>query len=250
MEIQSRKAYIMEKIITMENLHNFAYCNHRICKKPIKGLVVSFFGLYGCDMYDTDTPEGERYAGEGILYLVPYQNPWAWMNKQCVAFTDELMDVLFKAYDLPEDLPVISTGCSMGGLSALVYMAYSKRIPAACVANCPVCDMPFHFTERADLPRTIYSAVYNYDCTLDEALRSLSPLHLTDKLPNKARYYIFHCEKDGAVNKEKHSDRLVEKMKNSHTIEYFTVPDRGHCDLTPEMWEKYHECAICAVLEA
>ena len=45
MEIQSRKAYIMEKIITMENLHNFAYCNHKICKKPIKGIVVSFFGF-------------------------------------------------------------------------------------------------------------------------------------------------------------------------------------------------------------
>ncbi|MBQ7922948.1 MAG: prolyl oligopeptidase family serine peptidase [Clostridia bacterium] len=240
----------MEKIITMQNLYNFAYCNHNICTKPIKGIVVSFFGLYCCDMYDDSNADGKRYAKEGILYLVPYQNPWAWMNRQNVDYTDELLDVLFKEYDLPEDLPVISTGGSMGGLSALVYMAYAKRTPVACVANCPVCDMPFHFTERPDLPRTIYSAIYTYDCTLDEALRSLSPLHLADKLPKESKYYIFHCDKDGAVNKEKHSDRLVEKMKGSHTVEYFAVPGRGHCDLTPEMWEKYHECAIKSVLEA
>lgn len=240
----------MEKIITMQNLHNFAYCNNNICEKPIKGIAVSFFGLYGTDMYDDTNTDGQRFAKEGILYLVPYQNPWAWMNKQNVDYTDELLDVLFKAYDLPENLPIISTGGSMGGLSALVYMAYAKRTPTACVANCPVCDMPFHFTERPDLPRTIYSAIANYDCTLDEALRSLSPLHLVDKLPKESKYYIFHCDKDGAVNKEKHSDRFVEKMKESHTLEYFVVPGRGHCDLTPEMWDKYNECIINSVKEA
>ena len=58
-----------------------------------------------------------------------------------------------------ENIPVVSTGGSMGGQSALVYCAYSKRTPVACVANCPVCDTVFHFTERPDLPRTLYSAV-------------------------------------------------------------------------------------------
>ena len=237
----------MEKIISINNLRSFAYCNNHICIKPIKGVVISFFGLSNTTMFPEDTEEGCRYAEKGILYLVPYQNPWAWMNKQNVDFTDELVDVLFKEYDLPNNTPVISTGRSMGGLSALVYMAYAKRTPVACVANCPVCDLPYHFTERPDLPRTLYSAFATYEGTLKEALSSASPLHLIDNMPVKADYYIFHCEEDKSVNKQKHSDRFVEKMLLNHRIEYYPVPERGHCDLTEEMLEKYHECILKSV---
>ena len=168
----------MEKIITINNLRNFAYCNNQICIKPIKGMVVSFFGLGGATIFNEDTEEGCRYAEKGILYLVPYQNPWAWMNKQTVDYIDELIDVLFKEYNLPGDLPIISAGGSMGGLSALVYTTYAKRTPVACVANCPVCDLPYHFTERPDLPRTLYSAFATYEGTMEDALRSASPLQL------------------------------------------------------------------------
>lgn len=232
----------MEKIITIENLHYFAYCNRNICTKPIRGLVISFFGLGGAAMYNEDTKEGLMYAEKGILYLVPYHNPWAWMNRQTVALTDELIDVLFEAYNLPETLPIVSTGGSMGGLSALVYTAYAKRVPVACVANCPVCDLPYHYTERPDLPRTLYSAFATYEGTLETALRSASPTHLVDKMPVASDYYIFHCEKDLAVNKQKHSDLFVEKMLTNHHAEYYAVPERGHGDLTEEMWELYHKC--------
>ena len=196
----------MEKIITIENLRSFAYCNNQICKKPIKGIAISFFGLCCDSMFFEDTEDGIRFAENGILYVVPYQNPWAWQNKQNVSYTDEILDVLFKEYNLPDDLPIVSTGGSMGGLSALVYMAYAKRTPVACVANCPVCDLPYHYTERPDLPRTLYSAFYNYDCSLQDALKSASPLDLVDKMPVNSRYYVFHCEADNAVNKQKHSD--------------------------------------------
>lgn len=234
----------MEKIIDFGNLRSFAYCNSLICKKPIRGIAIHFSGLGGASMYHEETDEGVRYAKEGILYVVPYQNPWAWQNRQNVAYTDEIIDVLFKEFGLPEDLPIISTGNSMGGLSALVYMVYAKRTPAACVANCPVCDLPNHFTERPDLPRTLYSAFYNYDCSLEEALRSASPLHLTYKMPKNAKYHIFHCEEDKAVNKQLHSDRFVEKMKEDHEIYYYEVPGRGHCDLTDEMRKLYADMII------
>ena len=135
----------MEKIITIENLRNFAYCNNQICKKPIKGIAISFSGLGGASMFSEETEDGIRLAENGILFVVPYQNPWAWQNKQNVSYTDEIIDVLFKKYDLPDNLPIVSTGGSMGGLCALVYMVYAKRTPVACVANCPVCDLPYHF---------------------------------------------------------------------------------------------------------
>ena len=237
----------MEKIITIENLRSFAYCNNEICSKPVKGIAVSFFGLGGATMFGKETEDGIRFAENGILYVVPYQNPWAWQNKQNVAYTDEIIDVLFQAYNLPDNLPIVSTGGSMGGLSALVYMVYSKRTPVACVANCPVCDLPYHFTERPDLPRTLYSAFYNYDCTLQDALESASPMHLVDKMPANAKYYLFHCEQDNEVNKQQHSDRFVSRMQESHDITYHAVADRGHCALTDEMKNLYNEYIINAI---
>lgn len=239
----------MNKIITFETLRCFAYCNDQICKKPIKGIAVSFFGLGGASMFDTDPEEGIRFAKEGILYVVPYQNPWAWQNAQNISYTDEIIDTLFAAYDLPADLPIVSTGGSMGGLSALVYMVYAKRTPVACVANCPVCDLPYHYTERPDLPRTLYSAFYNYNGNLKEALQSASPLDLVDKMPVGSKYYIFHCTEDKAVNKQKHSDRFVERMKEKHNVTYHAVPGRGHCDLTDDMRALYNKHIMSSILD-
>lgn len=239
----------MEKIIKYETLRSFAYVNDAVCTKPIRGIVLSFFGLGGASMYDIDTVEGEFYGSKGILYVVPYNNPWAWMNPQAVAYTDEILDVLIDHYALDEDIPIVSTGGSMGGQSALVYTAYAKRIPTACVANCPVCDVVFHFTERPDLPRTLYSASFHQCGTLEEALQSISPLHLTDKMPY-IKYHIFHCGEDKAVNKEKHSDKFVTEMrKKGHNLTYDVVPNRGHCKLTLAMQRKYAEYIVNCIEE-
>lgn len=150
------------------------------------------------------------YAEKGILYVEPYNNPWAWMNNQAVKYTDEIIDVLIEKYALDENIPIVSTGLSMGGQSALVYTAKAKRIPVACVANCPVCDVVYHFTERKDLPRTLYSSLFNEAGTLEDALKSISPLHLIDKMPN-VKYHIFHCDEDKSVNIDAHSKKLNER---------------------------------------
>ena len=236
----------MEKIITPENLRLFAYSNHAICAKPIRGLVVSFFGLGAAFMYDEDPADAVEFAKAGILYVVPYQNPWAWQNRQNVDYTDEIIDVLMDAFQLPRDLPIVSSGGSMGGLSALVYMVYAKRTPLACVTNCPVCDLPYHYTERTDLPRTLYSAFYHYEGSLQEALQSASPIDLVEKMP-EASYCIFHCTADQAVNKAMHSDRFVEALGRRFPVEYYAVPDRGHCDLGEEMGSLYYQHIFDAI---
>lgn len=237
----------MEKLIKYENIRSFAYVNDKICKSPIKGIVIYFFGLNWNGMFKEDTPEGIAYAEEGILYVVPYNNPWAWMNKQAVNYTDEIIDALVEQYDLPQDIPIVSTGKSMGGMSSIIYCSYAKRTPVACVANCPVCDMVFHFTEREDLPRTIYSAYYNESGTLDDALKAVSPLHLAEKLP-KIRYHIFHCENDMAVNLQLHSEKFVNAMqKLGRTVTFDIIPERGHCDLPEEAEAKFKQYCIDAV---
>ncbi len=198
-------------------------------------------------MYDSDIIEGEFYAEKGILYVVPYNNPWAWMNKQAVSYTDEILDVLFEKYHLSENTPIVSTGGSMGGQSSLVYTAYAKRTPVACVANCPVCDVVYHFTERPDLPRTLYSALFHEPGTLEEALKSISPLHLIDKMP-KIKYHIFHCNQDSAVNIDAHSRKFVAELdKKGYDVSFYVIDGREHCDLTLDMKRKFAENVINAI---
>ncbi|MBQ3235699.1 MAG: prolyl oligopeptidase family serine peptidase [Clostridia bacterium] len=237
----------MEKIITYETLRNFAYSNDHLIKGEIKGIVLSFFGLGGMYMHADDLGDAIEYAEKGIIYVIPYYNPWSWMNRQAVAFTDEIVSVLLEKYNLNGKVKVASTGASMGGLSALVYCAYAKITPCACVTNCPVCDLPYHFTERTDLPRTLYSAFGEYDGDLLSAMRSCSPIHLIDKMPN-IKYVIFHCEEDKAVNIRKHSDVFVQKMKAERDIDYKVVPLRGHGDLSAQAKFEYNQ-AILSVFE-
>ncbi len=234
----------MEKIINYENLNYYAYSNDKDIQGKIVGVVIEFFGL-GCQaMYHGGTDTGRFYAEKNVLYVVPYTNPWGWMNRDEVRLADEILDVLYEKYGLDESIPFVSTGGSMGGLACIVYTKYAKRTPVGCVANCPVCDLPSHYTERVDLPRTLYSAFYSYDCSLDEALKSCSPLHMIPTLPKETGYIIFHCEKDSAVNIGMHSDKFVSELSKTREVVYYTVPERDHCDLGAEMHAKYKECVL------
>ncbi len=148
---------------------------------------------------------------------------------------------------MDENIPIVSMGGSMGGQSALVYTVYAKRTPVSCVANCPVCDVVFHFTEREDLPRTLYSALFNEPGTLEDALKSISPLHLVDKMP-KVKYHIFHCNQDRAVNIDAHSEKFVSALKQrNYDITYDIVDGRGHCDLTLEMKRAFANYVIDSI---
>lgn len=240
----------MEKIITYEKLHLFAYSNDKICAKPIRGIMIHFCGLGNANMYSSDMDAGEFYAEKGILYVIPYNNPWHWMNRQAVAYTDEIIDVLVRTYSLDEAIPIVSSGRSMGGLSCLVYAAYSHRTPVACVANGPVCDAVYHYTEREDLPRTMYSALYHEDSDLETALQSISPLHLVEKMP-KISYHLFHCGNDTAVNINMHTQPFYQAMlSRGHSITFNFVPDRKHCDLSYAAKMQYAQYALDAIEKA
>lgn len=229
----------MAKIITDENVRLFAYVNDAICVRPIKGIVVEFMGLGGQSRFDEETERGRRMAAEGFLFVIPYVAPWSWMNETAVRTTDAIVDAVMERCGL-ESAPVISTGGSMGGLASLIYTRYARRTPVACVANCPVCDLPYHYTERPDLPRTLVSAFSALDSDeLDVKMRANSPLHLAlaGEMPD-VPYTIFHCEKDLAVSKQQHSDRFVKAMA-ARDVTYIAVPERGHCDLPDDVRDDY-----------
>lgn len=230
----------MNKVITAQNVHMFAYVSDEICIRPIKGVAIDFRGLGNQEMHSLPTERAAKFAAQGILYIIPYQNPWSWMNAQTVHFADEVIAAALERCGAP-DAPVVAMGGSMGGLAALVYTRYARRTPVLCLANCPVCDLPYHYTERPDLPRTLLSAFGTYDCdTLEQAMQTASPLHLAlrQDMP-VVRYVVFHCEQDEAVNKQMHSDRFVQAMSAYCPVEYHAVPERGHCDLSDEANELY-----------
>ena len=240
----------MKNVITYENLRSFTYSNDHLIEGEIQGIVIFFTGL-GCQgMYENEEPFHGRYLAErGIVWLMPYSDPWNWMNRRTVSFVDELVDVLVKHYGLSDNLPIVSTGDSMGGLCSLTYMAYAKRTPAACVANCPVCDLVYHFTERPDLPRTIYSAYGDMEGTLEEVLSTGSPYHLMaeGKMPC-VPYHLFHCEADDAVNIDRHSRRFVQVAEGKVPVTLYAIPGRGHCDLGQENHEKFLAVSVEAIL--
>lgn len=155
------------------------------------------------------------------------------MNDETVEFVDELVEALREKYDLAATTPLIATGGSMGGYAVLAYAIAARHKLAACFANCPVCDLMFHYTERPDLPRTFHHAFHSYG-DITAQLEAHSPLHQAARLPD-THYLIVHGEEDKSVGKAAHSDRLAAEMrKRDLDLEYATVPGMGHCGPLPD----------------
>ena len=85
-------------MITYENLRKFCYSNDQLITTPIKGICLNFFGLGNTSMFWEDSERAVKLAAEGIIYIQPYLNPWAWMNRQAVGVTDKIIDVLTEHY--------------------------------------------------------------------------------------------------------------------------------------------------------
>jgi len=133
---------------------------------------------------------------------------------------------------------LISTGGSMGGHSALLYTLYARHSVAACVASYPVCDFAYHFTERPDLPRTIYHAFRGYPQPLHQLFTEHSALIQVPNMPN-IPYMIIHGDADKLVDKKQHSDRLVAAMRaRGLNVTYLEVPGMGHEDPPADILQK------------
>lgn len=226
-----------------EPLERFAYVHFPVGTP--RGVVVHFMGLsIQWQAQEGEEPRGlervgaEAAAAAGAIFFVPYLDPWNWMNAVAVETTDRLIDLALGRAGLPPDAPVVSTGGSMGGLCALVWPRYTRHRVVAVAANCPVCDLPFHYTERPDLPRTLRAA-FGAEPDFGAALRAHSPLHLAPELPD-VPYAVFHCAEDRAVDKASHSDKFVAAMRAAgRRVEYVEIPGRGHCDLDEASRRRY-----------
>ena len=220
---------LADAAINLADIDRFAFTNVSIVRQPVRGIVLSFHGLGWASEIAGQNDRTRRLAEEGVVYIFPYYGPWCWMNRSAVRYADALVEAVFRGFSLPENTPIVASGGSMGGLAALVYPVYARRTPAAAAADSPVCDLVYHFSERDDLPRSILSAFADYNCSLEEALCSASPLQLVEDMP-RIRYYIVHGDRDTDVIKEHHPDKLVPAMKSlGLDVTYIEVPGMEHC---------------------
>lgn len=226
------------KNITKDNLKRFAYTNEELLVNEPKGIVYEFHGLNdGISMNIPHTKLSYYFAEHSLIYIRPFYGPWNWMNRASVNMIDEITEVIYEKYN--KELPIASSGLSMGGLSGLIYTRYAKYTPTVCAVICPVCDLVYHYDERDDTARTLYAAFGGYDIPLTEAIALNSPIHQTDRMPD-AKYLILATLADDEVDYKQHSDPFVEKMKQlGRSVEYVKIPDRPHCDLDKPSVEIY-----------
>jgi dipeptidyl aminopeptidase/acylaminoacyl peptidase len=214
-------------MISSGNLDKFAWLSDAYVKQPISGIVLRFPGLGSTGMKSNPDPQDLEWGQAGAVTVLPYYDPWGWMNPTVVQFIDGLVEAVRERHQLAAEIPLISTGDSMGGHGALLYSLKSRHRIAACMAIWPVCDLPFHYTERIDLPRTMHHAFGSYE-DIAAALQENSPLHQAEAMPD-IPYLFIHGDKDQAVGKAAHSDKLVAALRQRKLrVEYVERPNLGH----------------------
>lgn len=214
-------------MISSQILDKVAWLSMEYVKPPISGIVLRFPGLNATYLKMDPDPNDLEWGQSGALTVHAYQDPWGWMNAQTQQFIDDLVDAIRQRHELGPEIPLLSTGGSMGGHASLLYSIKSRHRVAACMALYPVCDLPFHYGERSDLPRTMHHAFGNYE-DISKALCENSPLDQVDAMPD-IPYLLIHGEKDQAVAKAAHSDALVSAMRRRQLqVEYVECPKLGH----------------------
>jgi dipeptidyl aminopeptidase/acylaminoacyl peptidase len=205
-----------------------AWVGEEWLRGPIRGVVVWLHGLGYAEMKDLPSTEQLGWAQRGGLVVMPYYGPWCWMNRNARKFVDDVVDAVYKEYGLGDDVPLISTGGSMGGYSSLIYARYSRRPLAACLASCPVCDIRASYNERPDVPRTILYAFRGYAEDLESVFTEHCPIEQVPQMQD-IPYLIVHGAEDVAVAKRLHSDPMVAAMRRRRmNVEYIEVPGMGH----------------------
>ncbi len=218
--------------MTAEEMHQSAWIGEQFRSGAVSAVIVSFHGLGG-GIKNGPGYEEQEWGEAGGLVVFPYYGPWSWMNRSARGFVDRLITAVFAHYQLDASVPLIIVGGSMGGQGALICCRYTSHRITACFANYPVCDLEYHFTERADLPATMRYAFRDHPGAFAEALVEHSPLKQASAMP-RIPYLVIHGDSDQAVNKQKHSDQFLTEMRRlGHDIEYLEVPGMGHGSNTP-----------------
>lgn len=214
--------------MNLETIKQTTWIGTDSLRGPIKGIVMTFHGLGSAGMKEGPSEVELEWGDRGGLVVHPYTGPWHWTTAPVRAYLDDLIGSVREHYCGGRDVPIILTGGSLGGHTALLYARYSKHKLAACLALCPVGSVKFSFSERPDVARTVLAAVEWRTNDLEKYFTELSPNEQVAHM-QKIPYMIIHGAKDKAVAKAPHSDILVERMRaRGLDVEYVEVANMDH----------------------
>lgn len=216
-------------------LRQVAWIGDALLSSDIRGVVVEFHGMNHTE-WKTEVKDSERQlAADGLLSVFPYSGPWSWMNRRTRRLTDLILDAIWREFDLPDNVPLIIRGGSMGGCAALLYTRYTSRRVVACHALYPVCDLHALLRLRPELACTFQYAFADYDEPLHQILDEQSPLAQIQALPD-IPYQIVQGNRDREVDKATQADAMVPAMRAAGLdVEYLEIDGFGHEAPTPQI---------------
>ena len=227
--------------VNKDNSGSFCKTNGVLFEKGEKprGLVMEFPGLGGnsClggtqDLGNYIGEPGPYLASKGILLAYMFTGPWSWMNPGAVRLTDLTVGAIFEKYGLDRSIRPVAAGGSMGGLGALMWSAGSHYNVKACAAHCPGVDMLSTFWHREDFSRTLFDAVGSLDMSIEDGLKSVSPVYNIDRLPD-IPYYITCDGEDECFDREE-TERFAAAMKASgKNVRYVCFEGAAHGEFSP-----------------
>ncbi len=233
------------KYINRDNFEFYCNTNGHLLKGSPRGIAVEFPGLGGgsclggtMDMVPYGGDYAERLANAGILLVYMFSGPWNWMNKGAARFTDLVLDAIREKYGLPEDVPVVATGGSMGGLAGLMYPALSRLNITACAVTCP-CVNPANalFADRV-IPRSFLSTLAVFDKPFEESLKMISPAENVSSLPDIP--YLVLCDGDDELFPCCELESFAETLReNGREVEFIIMNGCRHGEFKPDARERF-----------
>ena len=213
--------------ITKDNLSDYAFLNTDTLKLPLRGICVCFHGYTDDTMFSESNALAKALGEKGIAWVFPYYSVWGWLGRNALMFCEQVIDAVYDKLNAPEDIPFISSGGSMGGLTALMYCVLGKRRPIRCAAECPVTDVYKIFNDNPSMRRAILSAHIEKENNLEDILKEYSPVYRVSDMPDIPYYLLF----GGSDNyfTENHYPPFFEKMKG-HKVTLRIEEGMGHCE--------------------
>jgi len=232
--------------INPESIHIYAKTNEPHLKGEVRGIIVELPGLGGnsclggtMESGSYDTVQGKDFGEHGIIIAYIFPGPWSWGNRAAMRITDSVIAALLKKYNLSENIPMAVRGGSMGGLGSLIFAAETRYTLRCVVSACPCVDTLETIRVVPHFGRSLVSAIGGYDMPLEDALKTISPIHRIDDMPH-IPYYICSDGKDH-LQLAPQCDRFIEAMRErGHEIQYFRQEEREHGDFDPEVWDGIH----------
>ena len=236
--------YDDSSLINPDTNSSYANTNEAYLELPLRGIIIELPGLGGGSCLGGlmqravySTSYAQRFGKKGILLAYLFPGPWSWGNRGAARMADGVVAAIAAKYGA--DVPVAVCGGSMGGLGALAYAATTAFHLCGVAAACPCIDVFSCFNAHPDYPRTFVSAVACYDMPLEDALKTISPLHLLPKMPDTP-YWICSDECDEVFPEEQCNQYVASLQQMGRKVVYHRQPGLKHGDFFSGVREDLH----------